>query len=132
MKKVAKWTGLTVVAVVVIVNVVGRGMNAPRYSGPRSDHFDGEAFHNAEPVELPGVWRAVRYALTTTHGAWDVWRENPMATPPPARIGGGGVRVREPLVDVLVTRLAHRLRGGPLERRPSCSSYSSSLVARVV
>ena len=93
MKKVAKWTGLTVVAVVVIVNVVGRGMNAPRYSGPRSDHFDGEAFHNAEPVELPGVWRAVRYALTTTHGAWDVWRENPMATPPPARIGGGGVRV---------------------------------------
>jgi L-ascorbate metabolism protein UlaG (beta-lactamase superfamily) len=52
-------------------------LNAPPYVGPISDHFDGNVFHNADPVSLPSFSKGVRYFLGTTPGHWDAWRENP-------------------------------------------------------
>ena len=93
MKKGAKWFGITVLVVLIVANVVGRRMNAPGYEGPLSDHFDGERFHNVEPVDLPGILRGIRYALTTNHRIWDKWRENTSFDPPPARIDNDRMRV---------------------------------------
>ncbi len=93
MKRVLKWIGVSLLIILVVANVVGRTMNAPPYRGPVSDHFDGERFHNVEPVDLPSVWRGIRYALTTDHGPWDEWRDVPTAPPPPSRVAHDSLKV---------------------------------------
>ena len=78
---------------VLLSNIVGRWLSAPGYSGPESDHFDGEHFANEESVQLPNFRMGVRYLLTTRPGKWEKWRDNPPVAPPPERVGSGALRV---------------------------------------
>lgn len=93
MKKLIGWTVSIVALLLIVANVVGGRFDAPAYEGPHSDHFDGDRFHNVEPVDLPSLSRGLRYALTTDHGPWDPWREYPAFGPPPDRVVGGRLRV---------------------------------------
>ena len=68
MKKLIGWTVSIVALLLIVANVVGGRFDAPAYEGPHSDHFDGDRFHNVEPVDLPSLSRGLRYALTTDHG----------------------------------------------------------------
>jgi L-ascorbate metabolism protein UlaG (beta-lactamase superfamily) len=67
------------------------------YSGPVSDHFNGERFFDPDGVpprsrrEL-NRWLVDRY-WRGTRAKWPVWAPSPYADRPPARVGGGGCRI---------------------------------------
>jgi L-ascorbate metabolism protein UlaG (beta-lactamase superfamily) len=65
---------------------------APRYRGPRSDHFDGERFHN-----LHEGWQSelafLRWQFSRKRGYWPSYRELPCGPPPPERVSGGALRL---------------------------------------
>jgi hypothetical protein len=64
---------------------------APRYRGPRSDHFDGRRFHNLDRGRQSE--RAfLKWQLTRQPGRWrDI--DAPPGPPPPARVEKGDLRV---------------------------------------
>jgi L-ascorbate metabolism protein UlaG (beta-lactamase superfamily) len=64
----------------------------PSYRGPRTDHFDGRHFHNEEPFEEQQPAELARWQLTRHRGSWPDSAAIP-APRPPARVGGGVVRV---------------------------------------
>ncbi|MEP7065161.1 MAG: MBL fold metallo-hydrolase [Gemmatimonadota bacterium] len=64
----------------------------PTYRGPRTGHFDGRHFHNEEPFEEQQPAELARWQLTRHRGKWP--DSAAIAGPrPPARVGGGVVRV---------------------------------------
>jgi L-ascorbate metabolism protein UlaG (beta-lactamase superfamily) len=74
------------------IAVVNGTLATPRHRGPRSDHFDGERFHNLQPHEQPRAG-FIRWMLTRQRGPW---REEPGSRPgppPPRRVGPGELRV---------------------------------------
>ena len=76
--------------------VVGAGccaFSAPRYSGPRSDHFDGTRFWNQGQVEEHGTRDIWKWYLNRQQGAWREWTEAPPGPPPPRRVRAGALRV---------------------------------------
>lgn len=83
--------------ILVILLMGGFGMayflSAPGYKGPQSDHFNGEKFVNYNPVERPGVIKALTYFLTTKLPQWDVWTENKAYPKPPLRVDSGNLRI---------------------------------------
>ncbi len=65
---------------------------APRYRGPRSDHFDGRKFHNAERG-----WQSERsflkWQMERVPGVWRRWVDDAPGPKPETRVGGGRMRV---------------------------------------
>ncbi|HEX6094983.1 MAG TPA: MBL fold metallo-hydrolase [Thermoanaerobaculia bacterium] len=61
--------------------------NAPKYRGPKSDHFDGRRFFNLRPTQHAGFLDLVKWLAHREQGPWSEWRE---VTPsvPPARVDG--------------------------------------------
>lgn len=93
-RRVLGWTGLIIVAVVAPIGVAGCAFSAPRYQGPKSDHFDGERFHNlVEPKEEMGVGSMVRWQLQRNEGPWRDFEEKTPGAKPPERVGKGELRV---------------------------------------
>lgn len=45
-------------------------LSGPVYRGPKSDHFDGEEFHNLEPTEMKGLGEVLKWQLTRDRGYW--------------------------------------------------------------
>ncbi|GAC1649435.1 MAG: MBL fold metallo-hydrolase [Gemmatimonadaceae bacterium] len=82
--------------IVVLVPLVIAGcaaLEAPRYRGPRSDHFDGERFFNYERLHDNQVADAIRIGVGRhKRGRWRQWEETATDTPP-ARVGHGMLRV---------------------------------------
>lgn len=74
--------------------VVGGGaaagwlLSAPRYKGPRSDHFDGKRFHNLEPTEHAGAADMIKWMSSRDEGPWEEWREIGTPAVPPQRVAG--------------------------------------------
>jgi len=66
----------------------GLGVSAPTWSGPRSDHFDGERFHHAIPVEKSAA-DVIRWARTRSAAAWPERIEDPIPVTPATRIASG-------------------------------------------
>jgi len=66
---------------------------APKYRGPRSDHFDGKRFLNLKPTRHAGFLDMVKWLTNRDEGKWDRWREITPAPPPPRRVEGGELRV---------------------------------------
>jgi len=67
------------------------------YTGPVSDHFDGERFfdpHGAPPRSRRDVlrWMADR-TLRGTRAKWPAWAPSPYADRPPARVEGAACRI---------------------------------------
>jgi L-ascorbate metabolism protein UlaG (beta-lactamase superfamily) len=57
--------------------------SAPRYQGPRTDHFDGERFRNPVPTETHGFGDFLRWMRERERGSWDeVVGARPGAAPP--------------------------------------------------
>jgi L-ascorbate metabolism protein UlaG (beta-lactamase superfamily) len=64
----------------------------PYYRGPRTDHFDGRHFFNEEPFEEQKPSELARWQLSRHRGKWP--DSAAIAAPaPPARVGGGMLRV---------------------------------------
>ena len=67
--------------------------SAPRYHGPRSDHFDGERFRNVGDAN-PRGWTAFwKWMLHRQRGPWRPWTDSPPGPPPPRRVDEGAIRV---------------------------------------
>ena len=67
--------------------------SAPGYTGPRSDHFDGEVFHNQETREHEGFVSVIKWQLSREPGPWREWTDAPPGPRPPERVGRGDLRV---------------------------------------
>lgn len=63
---------------------------APSYDGPRTAHFDGDAFHNDPQVSQPGAGDVLRWMFSTPNAAIP-WVEAPAVAPvvPPRRVDPG-------------------------------------------
>ena len=61
------------------------------YTGPVSDHFDGEHFHNAEPFEKDWL-DLIRYAWERDPGEWTRDLTIPPGPKPVATVGEGALR----------------------------------------
>jgi L-ascorbate metabolism protein UlaG (beta-lactamase superfamily) len=64
----------------------------PYYRGPRTDHFDGRHFFNEEPFEEQQPSELARWQLDRHRGEWPDSAAI-ASPPPPARVGGGALRV---------------------------------------
>jgi L-ascorbate metabolism protein UlaG (beta-lactamase superfamily) len=65
--------------------------SAPVYQGPKSDHFDGEQFHNQDPRQAQmSFWD---WQLNRQQGPWRDWTDTPAGPPPPRRVPKGALRV---------------------------------------
>jgi L-ascorbate metabolism protein UlaG (beta-lactamase superfamily) len=65
------------------------------YSGPKSDHFDGERFfdpHGAPPKKLREVLRW-QFGGERERAKWPEWVQNAFFDTPPPRVDGGKVRL---------------------------------------
>jgi L-ascorbate metabolism protein UlaG (beta-lactamase superfamily) len=84
------------IGVLVLAALAGCArLNAPVYHGPRSDHFDGERFHNAvrfRDAQIEDGLRKAARGIFAQYGPWPAWVD---VTPdhPPERVGMGALRV---------------------------------------
>ena len=72
--------------------LLGWFFSAPRYRGPKSDHFDGKRFLNLHPTVHAGPKEMVKWLTNRDEGPWDPWREI-VPTKPARRVTGGELRV---------------------------------------
>jgi len=63
----------------------------PRYTGPVSDHFDGERFHNGTPFGKTAA-ELLRWRLSRKRGQWERDLRPHNQPRPPERVGEGGLR----------------------------------------
>jgi L-ascorbate metabolism protein UlaG (beta-lactamase superfamily) len=63
------------------------------YSGPVSEHFDGEHFYNPGSPPLRGSASLLQWLANREPGPWRKWTPAPPGPPPPPRISDGGIRV---------------------------------------
>lgn len=63
------------------------------YSGPPSDHFDGERFFNPSGTKPKGFKQLLKWQLESTSAKWPASFPSPYHDHPPARVGDDGVRV---------------------------------------
>jgi L-ascorbate metabolism protein UlaG (beta-lactamase superfamily) len=72
--------------------LLGWWFSAPKYRGPKSDHFDGQRFHNLQTTAHAGFVDMVRWMANRDEGPWQEWREITPARPQ-QRVEGGALRV---------------------------------------
>jgi L-ascorbate metabolism protein UlaG (beta-lactamase superfamily) len=63
------------------------------YSGPTSDHFDGEHFFNPGHSGPRGAGSIFKWLMTRQPGPWRKWTEDPPGPPPPQRVSDGRLLV---------------------------------------
>ncbi|GAA4371973.1 MBL fold metallo-hydrolase [Hymenobacter koreensis] len=74
--------------------VVGCSLSAPRYSGPKSAHFNGEQFVNQGGVQAQeGMRPLLRWMLNRDKGEFPAQPDAPYGPKPPTRVGAGQLRV---------------------------------------
>lgn len=66
--------------------------SAPGHDGPRTDHFDGNRFHNVVPVRH-GPLDLWKWQLTKEPGPWRDWVDAEPGPPPPERVAIGSYRI---------------------------------------
>jgi L-ascorbate metabolism protein UlaG (beta-lactamase superfamily) len=60
-----------VILIPVIFISVGYLLSAPKYSGPVSDHFDGNKFINPAGVQAKGLKEVLQWMMNRKRGAWN-------------------------------------------------------------
>lgn len=63
-----------------------RGLSAPGWRGPPTDHFDGRRFRNDIPVNHGRLRDVARWLATRAPGPWDPFADAPPGPPPPRRV----------------------------------------------
>ncbi|TGE21038.1 MBL fold metallo-hydrolase [Hymenobacter metallicola] len=93
-RRIFLWT-LSVLALLAAGGfIIGCSISAPRYAGPRSDHFDGKQFQNAGGVHAQeGLRPMLRWMLHREKGPFPEQPAAPYGPKPPARVSGGQLRV---------------------------------------
>jgi L-ascorbate metabolism protein UlaG (beta-lactamase superfamily) len=68
---------------------------AKTYSGPVSDHFDGEHFFDSDGVSPKSLGQILRWQFGRgrKRAVWPEWAPSPHADTPPARVDGDAVRL---------------------------------------
>jgi L-ascorbate metabolism protein UlaG (beta-lactamase superfamily) len=92
-RRVLAALGLAGGAVVGGVAGVTRWRGNRYYTGPVSDHFDGERFFNPGGAPLPGTLDLLRWQFGERRAAWPEHYPAPPLDRPPVRVDGGGLRV---------------------------------------
>lgn len=88
--------GLFSLASLVVATPLAAGclFAAPRWSGPLSDHFDGEKFRTpGVPLRETTVGGFLKWQLNRQRGAWSPFRQEPPGARPPAEVTKGKLRV---------------------------------------
>lgn len=62
--------------------------SAPKYRGPKSDHFNGKRFRNLARTRRTGFLDFLKWITHREPGVWSKWREITPAAPPPERVAG--------------------------------------------
>jgi L-ascorbate metabolism protein UlaG (beta-lactamase superfamily) len=80
---------------VLIAGVVGCCvLSGPRYTGPVTDHFDGETFINRDPMPTHGRFGALlKWRFSRDPGPWRAWTDADPGPAPEQRVSDGRVRV---------------------------------------
>src|SRR5207244_3515263 len=60
--------------------------SGPRWHGHKSDHFDGEKFHNQIPGVAPDFATVVRWRMVRRPGGWPAFARVAPAAAPPQRV----------------------------------------------
>ncbi|WP_345240141.1 MBL fold metallo-hydrolase [Nibrella saemangeumensis] len=84
--------GLILVAGVIAV-AIGYSISGPKYTGPVSDHFDGQQFFNPNQVEPRGFKDVLSWMLNRDRTEWAPYRDVPPGPPPPNWVPGQDLRV---------------------------------------
>src|ERR1700732_4284178 len=82
-----------IAATLVLIYLLVRGLSAPRYQGPTSNHFNGRKFRNLEAPERRGFIDFLRWQLTRKRGPWRRWTDSQPGSAPPERVNGKNLRV---------------------------------------
>lgn len=76
-KKDINWKKIAAYSVSAILAVGGgiyiyayHVLSGPVYKGPKSDHYDGEEFHNLEPTDVKGFGEVIKWQLNRNQGYW--------------------------------------------------------------
>ena len=92
MKRLAIVPGFAAAVAAFAVLFERKIVAAPRFRGVKSDHFDGERFHNHQ-----SGWQTeasfLQWQMNREPGRWREWVDAAPGPPPPARAGDGGLRV---------------------------------------
>jgi L-ascorbate metabolism protein UlaG (beta-lactamase superfamily) len=88
--RVRTWRSIAATALAVLNTSC---LAAPRYPGPRSNHFDGERFSNVVPAEEHSLWDILRWQLTRDAADWPDFVETARAAQPPSGVRAGALRV---------------------------------------
>src|SRR5437588_4729869 len=88
------WTGAALTGGTALAALVANHiLCAPRYRGPKTDHFDGHRFRNLDPPRRKGFIDFLRWQLNSKPGRWNKWTDSQPGEPPPARVIDGRLRV---------------------------------------
>ena len=93
MKRILLTLGTAIATLFGAGAILGWLFAAPKYRGPKSDHFDGEKFHNLKATRHAGFFDMLKWMSNRDEGPWQQWREITPAAPPPQRVHGGELRV---------------------------------------
>ncbi|UHG91648.1 MBL fold metallo-hydrolase [Spirosoma oryzicola] len=91
--KVLLGLGVLILVVVIVALIIGYAVSGPRYSGPISDHFDGNEFQNLDGVKAKGFREVLAWSLNRHRDPWPAYHNDPPGPPPPTRVEGRTVRV---------------------------------------
>jgi L-ascorbate metabolism protein UlaG (beta-lactamase superfamily) len=83
---------MTAAAIAAAIAVERYAFAAPRYRGPRTDHFDGQRFHNHHEGRQSGL-AFLKWRMTHQPTPWPPYRDLPFGPPPPARVDNGALRL---------------------------------------
>ncbi len=98
-KRISISAGIFVLLALLTSTIIGCcTFSGPNYMGEKSDHFDGEQFHNLQPIEQHGLWDLVKWNLNRDRGYWEDWIPDSPGPPPPERVGMG---------ELLITFIGH-------------------------
>lgn len=84
---------LIAVAALATVTVVASRLAADPYAGPVSDHFDGKAFSNLDPIPDKSTADVMRWQRTRVRQPWTEWIDEPPGPKPPERVTDGTIRI---------------------------------------
>ncbi len=102
------YVGVVLVLIVITVTLIGYLISGPRYSGPVSDHFDGQNFFTPGAPTAKGFREVIGWQLNRERTQpWGAFHNDQPGPPPPARVGSdsannpaAGAPVRRPPVRV--------------------------------
>jgi L-ascorbate metabolism protein UlaG (beta-lactamase superfamily) len=76
-----------------LVTAVGCFFSAPRYTGPKSEHFDGDRFYNHDRNQEKSFGDFLKWMANRDQGPWEGDPEAEPGPPPPKRVSAGELRV---------------------------------------